>query len=302
MRLPDALRAARARSTSSSSPMPWASPKISVRSPVGQPWPGSAASRSGKPVAIPGSQCAMRDARHTGWDCRISSTVMLLLYTVSADNAVELQVARLLAEEFDQLVRPGARLAERYPAMASQSELLTPQHDLLVAIDSNERTVCAVIRQDELVQPAFDLAMRTRGHPFPDDKIGRRVAAQGNERALRRKHVLVALHDEPKLGVLRLVRRPVRCEGRHVLALLPNQFVDRDFLHPALHLHRRDGARRCPQHRRHEHHGIARGDDLSLRRHARKARRHVDGVAEEVAVALDDGTEVEADADADARV
>src|SRR5207248_3514600 len=56
------------------------------------------------------------------------------------------------AEELDHVCGARARLAEGDPAVPAKSELLAPQDDFLVALDSDEGAVRAVVGEDELVQ------------------------------------------------------------------------------------------------------------------------------------------------------
>src|SRR5687768_18340394 len=84
---------------------------------------------------------------------------------------------RLLAEEFDHVGRARARLTEGDPAVPAQREFLAPQDNLLVALDGDEGAVRAVIGEDELVQAALDLAVRTRSHALLHHQVGGLVAS-----------------------------------------------------------------------------------------------------------------------------
>ena len=158
-----------------------------------------------------------------------------------------------------------------------------------------------MVGEDELVEAPLDLAVRARGHALLDDEVGRGVAPQRHRGPFRGEDHLVTLHQDPQLRVFRLVDRLLRSERGHVLALLPDELVDLDLLRLALDLDRGDGSGSGLEHRRHQHHRVARGDDLSLGRHAGKARGEIYRVAKHVAIALDDRAVVEADADADLR-
>src|SRR5690348_2488841 len=83
-----------------------------------------------------------------------------------------------LAEELHDVGRRRPRLAEGDPAMPAQGELLPAQHDLLVALDGDERAVRAVVGEDELVEAALDLAVRARSHALADHEVGRLIAAE----------------------------------------------------------------------------------------------------------------------------
>src|ERR1051326_6046446 len=80
------------------------------------------------------------------------------------------------------------------------------------------------------------------------------------------------------------------------------ELVDLNLLRLAFDLDGRDGASGRLEHRRHQHDRVARRDDLSFGCDAREPRREVDRIAKDIDVAIDYGTVVEADANADLRV
>ena len=187
-------------------------------------------------------------------------------------------------------------MAERDPSLATQHHLLASQRDFGFAGEGDEGAVAALIDQNEFVAPALDPRMHARRLAIRQDDLATGVAAEQHGGVRLLQHQFAGAMGKVEFSLRQ--RRRDGCRGhRKIFACLPNDFADLDIIALALDRQRRDFPGRTPQRRRQPLDRRQGSDDLHALGESCHARRHIDGVAEDVAAFLDHRTDMKTDPD-----